>query len=128
MITRVLVVDDDPDVLETMQLVLEGAGCEVLVTANGSAALDLLRSHADPSLILLDLMMPGMNGWQFMAEAQHEGLLGEIPVVIVSGGAFRKEDLSALGAAAYLAKPLDIERLIAAIRKHANSARGGDKR
>lgn len=119
MIPRVLVVDDDPDVLEATQLVLEDAGCEVLLATDGSAALDLLRSLAAPSLILLDLMMPGMSGWQFMAEAQNEALLGDIPVVIVSGGAFRKEDLSALGATAYLTKPLDIERLIAAVRKYA---------
>ena len=118
MTARVLLVDDDADVLEAMQLVLEDSGYEVLVAAEGSKALDLLRKGAAPSVILLDLMMPGMNGRQFIAEARREALLDEIPVVVVSGGAFRKEDVLALGVADYLTKPVDLQRLASTLCKY----------
>jgi CheY-like chemotaxis protein len=114
----VLVVDDDPDALESMQLLLESTGYEVLVAADGREALDLLRNHAAPCLILLDLMMPRMNGWQFIAEAKHEALLGAIPVIVLSGGAFRKEEVLALDVAGYLTKPLEIETLFSILRKY----------
>jgi CheY-like chemotaxis protein len=118
MSTRILVVDDEPDILEAMQLVLEGAGYEVLVAADGGKALDFLRNHADPCLILLDLMMPRMNGWQFLAAAQQEALLVATPVIVLSGGAFPREEVLALGVAEYLNKPLKIETLLSIIRKY----------
>jgi CheY-like chemotaxis protein len=118
MSARVLVVDDDPDVCETMQLVLEDAGCEVLVATDGRTTLDLLRNGAAPCLVLLDLMMPGMNGWQFLEAARREGLLDGIPVVVVSGGRFRKQEVLALGVAGYLEKPLDFDRLIGTVREY----------
>ncbi len=118
MTARVLIVDDDADVLEAMQLVLEDLGYEVLVAPEGSKALDLLRKGAAPSVILLDLMMPGMNGRQFIAEARREALLDEIPVVVVSGGAFRKEDVLALGVADCLTKPVDLQRLASTLCKY----------
>jgi len=120
MSSRILVVDDDPDVLEAMQFLLEGAGYEALVAADGSEALDRLRNHADPCLILLDLMMPRMNGWQFIGEARREALLGGIPVIAVS--AFRKEEVAAIDAAGYLTKPVELETLLSVIRRYCSAA------
>jgi CheY-like chemotaxis protein len=116
MSARVIVVDDDPDVCEAMQFVLEDTGCEVLVANDGRTALDLLRNRA--CLVLLDLMMPGMNGWQFLEAARREGLLDGTPVVVVSGGRFPKQEVLALGVAGYLEKPLDLDRLIGTIREY----------
>jgi CheY-like chemotaxis protein len=114
----ILVVDDDADVLDAMQMLLEGSECEVLSATDGRKALELLRSGVRPSLILLDLMMPGMNGWQFIAEGNRERLLDEIPIVVLSGGRFREEDVLSLGVAGCLAKPVGVDRLMSTLRKY----------
>jgi CheY-like chemotaxis protein len=114
----ILVVDDDADVLETMQMLLEGSGCEVLSATDGRKALELLRSGARPSVILLDLMMPVMNGWDFIAEANRERLLDEIPIVVLSGGRFREKDVVGLGVAGCLSKPVGLDRLMSTVRKY----------
>src|SRR5204863_872330 len=80
----VLVVGDDDDLRETVQVVLEESGLRVTVAANGRAALEQLRAGARPSLILLDLMMPEMNGWQFLEHARKDATLGSIPIVIMT--------------------------------------------
>src|SRR5229473_1846814 len=78
----VLVVDDDPDILQTLGLCLSSEGYRVLMAANGKEALDILdREH--PSVILLDLMMPVMDGWQFVAELEHRGWR-DVPLLILS--------------------------------------------
>jgi two-component system, chemotaxis family, chemotaxis protein CheY len=115
---RILVVDDDADVLEVMRIVLEGAGYEVLAATDGEEALALLRGDAKPGLIFLDLMMPRMNGMQFIARAQEEGLLNAIPVIAISGGSSRREGVLALGAAEYLSKPLELNILLGTAAKY----------
>ena len=80
----ILVVDDDADLRETLQVLLDDSGYGVTAVANGQAALDQLKAGARPSLILLDLMMPEMNGWQFLERAQADAVLDAIPVVIMT--------------------------------------------
>ena len=78
------VVDDDPDMREALRLVLELRGYSVEEAADGQRALELLRSNPGCCLILLDLMMPGMNGWQFRKAQQEAPELAAIPVVVLS--------------------------------------------
>lgn len=80
----IMIVDDDPDIRETLSLLLEAEGHEVVCTANGQEALDRLREGVRPCLILLDLMMPVMDGFQFRAEQRRDAVLAPIPVVAIT--------------------------------------------
>src|SRR5437660_5704600 len=78
----ILVVDDDPDILQTLALCLSTEGYAVLMASNGKEALELLR-HEKPAIILLDLMMPVMDGWQFVSEIDQRGWR-KAPILILS--------------------------------------------
>jgi CheY-like chemotaxis protein len=84
MTASILVVDDDADLRQTLQLLLDDSGYRVTAAASGQAALDQLLAGARPDLILLDLMMPEMNGWQFLERAHADAALASIPVVIMT--------------------------------------------
>jgi CheY-like chemotaxis protein len=108
----VLVVEDDLDIREVMRMVLEASGYEVLEAGDGAEALVVARAHR-PRLILLDLMMPGMDGFQFRESQLRDPAIAAIPVVIVSGGGALPQKAAELGAAGYLVKPTDLQRLLA---------------
>src|SRR5262249_32819601 len=78
---RILVVDDDPDLAEVLDRVLEKSGYLVTWAKNGQEALRCLRDETDLDVVLLDLMMPVMNGWEFRAEQLKDPSLSKIPVV-----------------------------------------------
>jgi CheY-like chemotaxis protein len=120
--TCILVVDDDLDVLESTSMLLKSAGYVVRMATDGKAALDLLRNGTTPSLILLDMMMPGMNGWQFLDELHRHPSLAAIPVIIVSSGFYRDKEIKPLGVAGYLRKPFDVSTLFAMIEQYVNPA------
>src|SRR5512139_516436 len=109
----VLVVDDERDIREVVAEVLEGEGYEVLGARDGAEALGKLRAH-HPALVLLDLMMPGMDGWEFCAARKREPDLCAIPVIVIS--ALGK--VSGLDAAAFLQKPFAIDALVSAVRRY----------
>jgi CheY-like chemotaxis protein len=118
MTSNILVVDDDADLRETLQLLLDDSGYGVTAVANGRAALDQLKAGARPSLILLDLMMPEMNGWQFLERARADSMLGSIPVVIMT--ARRKGgDLLPAPSRQVLHKPFDRFKLLTTIARYA---------
>lgn len=105
---RILVVDDDLDVRETLADVLSDAGYEVHVAEHGGEALAVLRAARDlPGLILLDLAMPVMDGWQFRAEQRRDAMLAEIPVVTFSA---RDEHIA--DAVERLRKPVALSALL----------------
>jgi CheY-like chemotaxis protein len=108
----VLVVEDDPLIRGAMQLVLEWEDYRVTCACNGREALHLLRSGERPSCILLDLMLPVLDGWQFRREQQQDPALAAIPVVVVSA-AYRAACLQASG---HVQKPFQPEELLEAIR------------
>ncbi|WP_437591904.1 response regulator [Sorangium sp. So ce1000] len=114
---RILVVDDDPDIRETLAELLQEEGYAVASAAHGGEALSVLRTDPRPGLILLDLMMPIMDGWQFRAEQKKDPELAAIPVVIISATG-RDEFVSSLGAAQFLKKPINLEQLLAAVEQH----------
>ena len=110
--TRILVVEDDPEVRSAIRMVLEGEAYEVAESGDGADALAKLRVSPQPSLILLDLMMPGMNGWQFMDEVRVHPGLREVPIIVVS--AYGSADgVRSVGATDYLKKPFEPAELIA---------------
>ena len=115
---HILVVEDDPDTRRAMRIVLEGEGYRVDGAANGQEALDFLRQDGKPCVILLDLMMPVMDGWRFREEQSQDPNLAEIPVVVVSADGNVPQKASALGAAGYIQKPAEIDLLLQAFGEH----------
>lgn len=113
----IVVVDDDPDLRETLGDLLEEEGYEPRLFENGREALDYLRHGGDPSLILLDLMMPEMNGWQFREAQLRDDRLREIPVVVMT--ASRGLDGAPLTAREILYKPIGLGELIDAVERNA---------
>ena len=107
---NILVVEDNDDVREMMAVTLELEGHEVSTAVNGRDALNKLRAGDRPCVILLDLMMPVMNGWEFRNVLERDPILKSVPVVIVS--AATAELVHNADAAAYLPKPLDMEQLL----------------
>src|SRR5512140_1324286 len=106
----VLVVDDDPDILQTLALCLSTEGYRVLMAANGREALDLVNKEK-PACILLDLMMPVMDGWQFVGELESRGIR-RAPLLILSADRAVQGHAQKLHADAYLAKPFDLDELL----------------
>jgi CheY-like chemotaxis protein len=115
----VLVVDDDMDIRETFVEILEDHGCLVQSAENGEEALKWLRSAAElPCLILLDLMMPVMDGRAFRAEQENDPRLAHIPVVLVSAFRNLEDFASNLRAAAVLRKPPRIAELVNTVESY----------
>jgi two-component system, chemotaxis family, chemotaxis protein CheY len=110
----ILVVDDDVDALEALSLVLEEADFDVLRATNGLEALGQLGDRGGQcDLILLDLMMPVMNGWDFRRKQMAIAAFAAIPIVLMSAGA--RMACVDLGAAGYVAKPVEVSDLLATI-------------
>jgi CheY-like chemotaxis protein len=112
---NVMVVDDDPNTCVFMQALLELQGYAVTCAANGQEALSHLREGRLPSVILLDLSMPVMNGRQFRQHQLQDPDLANIPVVLVSGAFDLPRAAVALEVAAYLAKPVECGSLVRAV-------------
>ncbi len=114
---RILVVDDEPDNRELLELILEWEGFAVTKAANGAEALDAVRLEL-PDLILLDVMMPGMNGYEVVAKIKASPVSRHVPVMMVS--ALKGLEARALGLAAgaddYLAKPFNRAELMVRVR------------
>jgi CheY-like chemotaxis protein len=115
----ILVVDYDYDIREALQEALEDAGYKVAVAVNGRAALELMETGPMPALILLDLMMPVMNGEEFIQIQQEDPTLAHIPVVILTANGRIKEKATSLRTAGYMHKPFTLEDLLAIARQFA---------
>lgn len=113
----ILVVDDDADVRGSTALALGLGGYDVLGAADGQEALDGLRRGPRPDLILLDLEMPGMDGWGFRREQLRDPALASIPVVLCSAVWDLPQHARTLQAVAWLKKPFSIDRLLDTVEK-----------
>jgi CheY-like chemotaxis protein len=114
----IFVVDDDPGIRESLADVLEDEGYTVVTAVDGREALAKLRGQGPvPCVILLDLMMPVMNGAQFYAEQQRDPALASIPVVVISADDNIRQKAAALGGQ-YISKPVQIEQVLDAIDRH----------
>jgi len=107
-----LVVEDQEVVRKMVQEILQECGYPTTGVANGAEALNYLRSSAPPCVILLDLMMPVMNGWEFRREQLQDDALASIPVVVLSGAGLQPEEAANLGVDRYLPKPVDLRLLL----------------
>lgn len=114
----ILYVEDEIDTRDAVSFALEQQGFRVFGVANGQTALDYLRSSPAPCLILLDLMVPVLDGWQFMAVRARDPELMAIPVVIVSAHMSIQRQTTPLKAAGYLTKPIDMDLLFSTVRKY----------
>jgi CheY-like chemotaxis protein len=113
---RILIVEDDPDLAMVMGDVLAAAGYGIEVARNGQEGLWHLRHHGRPNLVLLDLWMPIMNGWEFRELQLKDPALASIPVVVVSADA-DLERATSLDAAVHLRKPIRLVDLVSVVRK-----------
>jgi two-component system, chemotaxis family, chemotaxis protein CheY len=117
-VRSILLVEDDIDIRIDLADLLRTEGYEVETAANGQEALDWLRDHSDQvGLILLDLMMPVMNGWDFRARQLEEPELTAIPVVLLSGAGDVARHALALKTAGYLIKPLRLDSLLRVVSR-----------
>lgn len=112
---RVLVVDDDADILESIEMVLAGAGYEVATARNGLDALERLREQPATCLILLDLMMPVMNGWEFRHEQLEDSKLAGIPTVIVTAHNRPVQNAQELKVKHVIPKPVQPDLLLSTV-------------
>jgi len=114
----ILIVDDDNDVRSALSELLQEEGYSVEAARNGREALARLRTGSvHPAVILLDLMMPGMDGWDFRSEQMRDPRLASVPVVIVSASGFSHESIrTQFRPAAYVEKPIEKDILLGAIR------------
>lgn len=111
----ILLVDDDPDLRQILAEVLEEEGYRVVPVCHGLEALEHLRASPSPSLILLDLMMPVMDGWRFLEELGHDAALARLPVCVLTAA-----PLAAAPAPAtmMIAKPPDLGKLLALVDRY----------
>lgn len=112
----VLIVEDDDDLREMMAQLLSLEGFHAAAVANGQEALEYLRHGTAPDLILLDMMMPVMDGWEFRRQQQSDPAMAEVPVIVLS--ALDQSRITDISAEAILKKPLDFDRLLELVRMY----------
>lgn len=114
---RILVVDDEPDILLMLRMSLKGAGHDTVMAADGEMALERLEEHA-PDMVLLDVMMPVMDGWGVLEAMRRRA--DATPVIVISANAGPRDAHRALelGAVEYITKPFGMEAMIATIERH----------
>jgi CheY-like chemotaxis protein len=115
----VLIIEDDDDIREALSLLLQDEGYAVHAAQNGAEGLEIMSSEtAPPRVILLDLMMPVMNGWEFLATRRQDPQLARVPVVVVSATG---NPTQLGGATAFLRKPVDMQRLLEVVHQYTAS-------
>jgi CheY-like chemotaxis protein len=124
--TDILIVDDELEIRESLQLFLELDKFSVRTAAHGREALQLLEQGLEPSLVLLDLMMPVMNGVDFLAAIRADTRFSSLPVVVVSACRPMVQELRSRQLATHgvVPKPVDLEQLMSAIRVACGRERG----
>ena len=112
---KILVIEDDADIREVLSLLLSMEGFDVSVAEDGLIGLEYLRSAATlPDLVLLDLVMPFMDGYEFRREQKRDPRLSRIPVIIMTANQLPEDQT--LGAAGFLRKPVALDQVVVSIR------------
>jgi CheY-like chemotaxis protein len=112
----VLIVEDDFDAREVLQMVLEGEGYSVVTATNGVEGIGRLHMDPTPALVVCDLMMAVMNGWDFCAAKAADPSVADIPVIVVSAVA-RMPGLRPIPGDVVLTKPFNVEQLLASVQR-----------
>ncbi len=118
---RVLLVEDDADMIEVVRVALEGSGCAVTAAMNGRDGLERLERHARPDLVVLDLWLPGVTGEMLLHRIRGDPALRAIPVVVVTGAPVPPWVMQA--ADAVLRKPFDLDHFLATVERLAGTER-----
>jgi CheY-like chemotaxis protein len=114
----VLIVEDDADLREMMAQLLTLEGYHTETVANGREALKYLHEAPRPDVILLDLMMPIMDGWEFRKRQQDDPALADVPVIVLTALDQAQARANDLNGVDFLKKPLDFDRLLELVRRH----------
>jgi DNA-binding response OmpR family regulator len=117
---RVLVVDDDLSILDTVTSILTAEGFQVMAANGGKQALGLLKTW-HPTLVLLDMRMPIMDGWAVAAAMRESG--SRVPIVVMTAAESAKKWADEIGAAGHLAKPFLLDELISCVEQHSRYPR-----
>jgi CheY-like chemotaxis protein len=112
-----LVVEDNEVAREGLAAVLRRHGYAVALAANGQEALDYLAGNPAPNLILLDMLMPVLDGWRFLEQLKQSGRLGAAPIVVTTGTVLTREWARDHGCAGFVKKPIDADPLLEEIRR-----------
>jgi CheY-like chemotaxis protein len=120
---KVLVVDDDMRNIFALTSVLENHGMQVSFAENGRAAIEMLKKQPDVDVVLMDIMMPEMDGYETMRAVRQDLQLARLPIIAVTAKALKddREKCMAAGASDYLPKPVDTDKLIELIRLWVNA-------
>ena len=113
----ILIVEDDPDIRGMLNQLFEGEGFQVLQAENGKDALEVLRSSPKPDIILLDLLMPVMDGYGFRKVHETDYQLSSIPIVLMSAEGQLDIKQMKIGLALSVRKPIDIDTLLSVVAK-----------
>jgi DNA-binding response OmpR family regulator len=120
----ILVVDDESDIRDLLAFYLRHQGYEVVTACNGCDALTCLQQRSElPELIVLDVMMPVMNGMEFRHAQRQDSALAAIPVAVMSAASNVQDHVPLLAADTYLAKPIDFATLLATVEHYCGKCR-----
>jgi DNA-binding response OmpR family regulator len=116
--TRILVADDDPSILRLLQLNFELEGYEVHTASDGEEALAKARASS-PDIVVLDVMMPGMDGWEVCRRMKEDETMREVPVILLTalGQESERRRGLAVGASEYVMKPFDPDQLVQMVKR-----------
>jgi DNA-binding response OmpR family regulator len=115
---RILIVDDEPDLLEILSIIFKAYGYETATATDGQEAIEQARAN-QPDLIIMDVMMPRLNGFEACRVIKHDPTLSRVPVIMLSAKTQQADKLGGIdsGADAYLAKPFDNMQVLAKVRE-----------
>jgi len=115
---KILLVDDDMRNLFALSKILKDRGIEIIKAENGKNALDMLEKHADINMVLMDIMMPEMDGYEAMKRIRSQVKFKNLPVIALTAKAMKDDKQKCIDAGAndYITKPIDVERLLSLMR------------
>jgi CheY-like chemotaxis protein len=118
MAREILIVEDDTALREALTQVLSDEGYDLLSARDGLEAVNCLKRGHRPDVILLDLSMPVVNGWEFRMFQKREPEVADIPVILITAGGYSRDEVAWLEPSALIHKPLNLPHLLEVVRRH----------